>query len=289
MAFVVVLFRGEELTRREVAGPLVVGRAPDCDISVRDILLSRKHCQIVPGDGGTWVVEDLGSKNGTRIKGEAVTRAALHDGSSIRMGKTQLKFYTGAFRPNTAELAHGNGNGNGASRRRPADPFEALSGTVSAFEYKPEHPERDLSRLPTPLPKPSDPASYADEDVYSMLTEIVSSSWDSIYATASGPAAVRVDGQQQPPAATAPQRAKRRAPAVGTTVAGADLPPRSRHVPADPSLQVFFPDPPPDADPLAAPTRPSPAGPRRRWRDSMSAVLRATWNVLTGRALRRTG
>jgi hypothetical protein len=286
MAFVVVLFRGEELTRREVAGPLVIGRAPDCDISVRDILLSRRHCQIVPVDGGGWVVEDLGSKNGTRVKGEAVGRAALPDGASIRIGKTQLKFYTGKFRPAVTEHRPNSGPANGTSRRRPADPFEALSGTVSAFEYKPEHPERDLSRLPSPRPKPSDPASYADEDVYSMLTEIVSSSWDSIYATASGPAAVRVEGQQpspQPPA-------KRRAPAAGATVAGQSLPPRSRHVPADPSLQVFFPDPPPEPEPLpGAPARPAPAGARRRWRNSMSAVLRGTWNVLTGRSLRRTG
>src|SRR5687768_2667546 len=73
MAFVVVLFRGEELTRRELTGPLVIGRAPECDVSVRDILLSRRHCQISPApDGPGWIIEDLGSKNGTRIGGEAV-------------------------------------------------------------------------------------------------------------------------------------------------------------------------------------------------------------------------
>ena len=51
---------------------------------------------------------------------------------------------------------------------------------------------RKENNLPLPRPVPPEPASYAQEDVYSMLTEIASSSWDSIYATASGPAAVTV-------------------------------------------------------------------------------------------------
>lgn len=281
MAFVVVLFRGEELTRREVTGPLVIGRAPECDVSVRDILLSRRHCQIVP-DGDAWAVEDLGSKNGTRIKGEAVSRAKLADAMSVRMGKTQVKFYAGKFRPGTA--AANGASTNGANRRRPADPFEALSGTVEAFEYKPEHGERDLSRLPKPKPKPSDPAAYADEDVYSLLTEIASSSWDSIYATASGPAAVRVDGQQRPA-----KSGKRPAPVIAAaTVAGSDLPPRSRHVPADPSLQVFFPDPAPEAAAhVPANHEVAPSPPRRGWRNPLAGFGRAVWHVLAGRFARR--
>lgn len=285
MAFVVVLFRGEELTRREVTGPLVIGRAPECDVSVRDILLSRRHCQIVP-DGDGWFVEDLGSKNGTRIKGEAVTRAKLADAMSVRMGKSQIKFYVGKFRPGTSEHRSNNGAANGSARRRPADPFEALSGTVSAFEYLPEHGERDLSRLPCPRPKPSDPKSYADEDVYNLLTEIASSSWDSIYATASGPAAVRVDGQQ-----ASAKSAKRRVPGAQTAaVAAPDLPPRSRHVPADPSLQVFFPDPAPEIEPQPVAVRQvAPAAPRRGWVQATGAFFRGGWRLLIGRFARRAG
>ena len=221
MAFVLVLFRGEEVCRRELNGPTVVGRSPDCDISVRDILLSRHHCKLLPVDGAGWAIEDLGSKNGTHISGEAVQYATLKDGTSIRIGKTQVKFYTG----------HLNGappkkRPSSPPRRRPADPFEALSGTVSAFEFVPEK-TRDLSKLPTPRPHPSDPDSYANEDVYSMLTEIASSSWDSIYATASEPAAVMVAGQKP-----------RKLPVAGVKVAGTDLPPRRRNIVPDASLQV---------------------------------------------------
>ena len=152
MPFVVVSFRGEEVTRRELTGPMVIGRAPDCDVAVRDIILSRRHCRITPTDGGLWAVEDLGSKNGTRINGDNVQFSILEDGTSIRIGKTQVKYYKASLKPAPVGKRPGN------VRRRPADPFEALSGTVADFEFVPEK-TRDLSRLPTPLPKPADPAS----------------------------------------------------------------------------------------------------------------------------------
>lgn len=301
MAFVVVLFRGEELTRRELTGPLVIGRAPECDVSVRDILLSRRHCRIEPApEGGGWVIEDLGSKNGTRIGGEAVTRAKLRDAMGIRLGKTHVKFYAGAFRPGSSGLHRANGNATAnANRKRPSDPLEALSGTVEAFDYKAGRPARDVSRLPAPRPKPTDPAAYSDEDVYSLLTELASSSWDSIYATASGPAAVAVEGQAN---------GRRVAKAgSGGAAPGTDLPPRSRHVVADPSLQVIETEPSlteraaPGVGPsraaheaahgpvAAAPPPPQrPATPvRAGWRNPMTTVARGIYNVLTGRFFRR--
>lgn len=283
MAFVVVLFRGEELTRRELTEPLVIGRAPECDVSIRDILLSRRHCRIEPAPGGGWAVEDLGSKNGTRIGGELVTRATLRDAVGIRMGNTHVKFYAGAFRRGSGQRRAA---ANEPARRRPADPFEALSGTVEAFDYKSGKPARDLDRLPTPLPKPSDPKSYSDEDVYSMLTELASSSWDSIYATASGPAAVRVQGQQI-------RRVSK--PFEAVRAAGGGLPARRRHEPADPSLQAVATEPPPLAAPHSAaphPTHPAPrrdAFPpaRRGWFNPVAVLVRGLGAVVTGRFRRR--
>ena len=280
MAFVVVLFRGEEVTRRELSGPVVIGRAPECDISVRDILLSRRHCRLSPAaDGKSWGVEDLGSKNGTRIGGETVQFATLADGSSVRIGKTQVKFYTGSLKPAPV------GRKASPPKRRPADPFEALSGTVADFEYVPETAPRDLSRLPTPLPHPADPAGYARDGVYNMISEIASSSWDSIYATASGPAAVMVAGQ------------KEKSSPGGVKVAGADLPPRRRNVVTDASLQVehngaakvaesvpelAVPSPTSSAD-LTPPAPRKTNGHRGRFATMLSGMK----HVLTGRFLRR--
>src|SRR5215204_6575659 len=130
MAFVVVLFRGEEVTRRELKDdPIIIGRSPECDISVRDILLSRRHCKLTPTEKG-WAVEDLGSKNGTHIGPEVVQYALLKDGGSIRIGKSQLKFYTGSLRSAPAPKKPA-----AARPKRPADPFEALSGTVADFVF----------------------------------------------------------------------------------------------------------------------------------------------------------
>lgn len=280
MAFVLVLFRGEEVARRELNGPTVIGRAPDCDISVRDIILSRHHCKLTPVDAGGWAIEDLGSKNGTRIGGETVQYSVLQDGVSIRIGKTQVKFYTGSLSGSNIAKKRLSSSSN---RRRPADPFEALSGTVSDFEFVPEQ-TRDLSKLPTPLPQPADPDAYADEDVYSMLTEIASSSWDSIYATASEPAAVMVAGQKP-----------RKLPVAGVKVAGTDLPPRRRNIVPDASLQVD------DTGPtkfvqmvpeLAVPSPsatvpPAPVVRRGRLFTPVRTALRGVKHVLTGGFLRR--
>ena len=274
MAFVVVLFRGEEVTRRELSDvAIVVGRSPECDVSVRDILLSRRHCKLIPTEKG-WAIEDLGSKNGTHIGGETVQYSLLKDGTSVRLGKTQLKFYTGSLRSAPAPKKPAT-----PRPKRTADPMEALSGTVADFVFEPEGPKRDLSRLPTPLPKPADPASYGDEDVYTMLTEIASSSWDSIYATASEPAAVMVAGQKHRPL-----------PVAGAKVAGVDMPPRRRNVVTDPSLQVVHdgPEPPSSLDLIpTSPTKvPTPVKNGKRW-FGMGSVLRGVKQVLTGRIFRR--
>jgi pSer/pThr/pTyr-binding forkhead associated (FHA) protein len=43
--------------------------------------------------GGEAAVEDLGSRNGTYVGGERVTRARpLHDGDEIRIGRVVLTF-----------------------------------------------------------------------------------------------------------------------------------------------------------------------------------------------------
>src|SRR5579884_714142 len=66
MAYVVVSFRDQEILRQSLGRSVVIGRAPECDIVIRDILLSRRHCRIEK-DGSNWFLSDLGSKNGTRI------------------------------------------------------------------------------------------------------------------------------------------------------------------------------------------------------------------------------
>jgi pSer/pThr/pTyr-binding forkhead associated (FHA) protein len=182
MAYVVVSLKGQEVGRWPLEGPLSIGRSTECDVVIRDILLSRQHCRIEPYRGG-WVAVDLGSKNGTLSEdGHRIARRGLRDGEELTLGKTTIRFRTGRL-PATHK----------PPRKRPADPFEALSGTVAGMDvsavYDPAAVEafRQKNDMPAPRPMPREPAAYATDDLYSLLTEIASSSWDSIYAQASQP------------------------------------------------------------------------------------------------------
>ncbi|HSZ57243.1 MAG TPA: FHA domain-containing protein [Tepidisphaeraceae bacterium] len=176
MAYIIYHYKDEEVGRLKLEGPVLVGRSPECSVSIRDVLLSRVHCQIEPADEGGWALSDLGSKNGTRIAGNVITRHVLQEGDVVRMGKSTLRFFQGAFVPATAKPK--------PASQRPADPFEALSGTVSAFEFQPRGPIRKTDKLPTPKPGPQEPASFESKEVRGLVTELVSSSWDSIYEEA---------------------------------------------------------------------------------------------------------
>jgi predicted component of type VI protein secretion system len=178
MAYVIVFHKDREVARRPLEGPMVIGRSTECDLPVHDILLSRRHCRIEP-DGDTWTIADLGSKNGTRIGGTPVFKLPLTDRDVIRMGKTAVRFREGAFVP--APLPKTSG------MKRPADPFEALAGTVTDFTYTASTVAPNGIPLPTPKPVPREPAGYVQDDVRSMVSELVSSSWDSMYEMASRP------------------------------------------------------------------------------------------------------
>jgi hypothetical protein len=72
---------------------VVVGRSRECDIRVDDANVSRRHVEIVQESPTVWVVEDLGSTNGTEVNGRPLAgRARLDDGDSIAIGSTELVF-----------------------------------------------------------------------------------------------------------------------------------------------------------------------------------------------------
>lgn len=71
---------------------VVVGRGPDCHVTIDDPMLSRRHVRIVLGDEGP-TVEDLESRNGTQLNGAPLRgRASLEDGDRIRLGAQELVF-----------------------------------------------------------------------------------------------------------------------------------------------------------------------------------------------------
>jgi hypothetical protein len=70
----------------------VVGRSRDCEIVLDDGGVSRRHLEIRPEDTG-WVVVDLGSTNGARLNGHAISGSCpLQLGDRIELGSTTMVF-----------------------------------------------------------------------------------------------------------------------------------------------------------------------------------------------------
>lgn len=76
------------------AGSLTVGRSPDSDIVVRDVLASRHHA-IVHNVPSGLEIDDLGSVNGTFVDGARVSRAQLTDGDVVTIGNTDFSVQEG--------------------------------------------------------------------------------------------------------------------------------------------------------------------------------------------------
>lgn len=68
-----------------------VGRDASSDIAIADTKLSRMHFEVI-WDGQNAGLRDLGSTNGTKVGGRAVTESALPADSVITAGQSQFVF-----------------------------------------------------------------------------------------------------------------------------------------------------------------------------------------------------
>jgi len=69
---------------------LVLGRHLSCDVVFLSLNVSRRHARLVFRDGA-WVLQDLGSTNGTRVNGERVGRWKLQPGDHLVLGDQHLR------------------------------------------------------------------------------------------------------------------------------------------------------------------------------------------------------
>lgn len=77
----------------DLVGPeVVIGRSPDCQITIEDPLISRRHARIAIRDDHA-IVHDLGSRNGVRVNGRLIKgEQALKEGDRLRIGTQELVF-----------------------------------------------------------------------------------------------------------------------------------------------------------------------------------------------------
>lgn len=86
-------------------GEMVIGRDPAVAIPVSFPLTSWHHARLTVSFRGV-TIEDLGSKNGTRVRGERLVAAlALRDGDDVTIGTAEFVFRSGAARTATTDTA----------------------------------------------------------------------------------------------------------------------------------------------------------------------------------------
>lgn len=74
-------------------GELVLGRRPSCDIQMEYPNISGQHLKMI-FRGGYWLVEDLGSTNGTKVNGMRIQQTrTVYPGDILRIGKRDFTLH----------------------------------------------------------------------------------------------------------------------------------------------------------------------------------------------------
>src|SRR5437868_667238 len=64
-----------------------IGKGVECDLKLTDLAVSRAHVLLSPSPGG-YLIEDLGSTNGTRVNGARIPSAFVETKCTIELGTT---------------------------------------------------------------------------------------------------------------------------------------------------------------------------------------------------------
>ena len=87
------------------AAEIIIGRDTSCGVSINDGEVSRKHAQLSL-HGSAYVIQDLGSTNGTAINGQRITATqVLNPGDTISFGENIALQYEAGFDPNATMVA----------------------------------------------------------------------------------------------------------------------------------------------------------------------------------------
>ncbi len=123
---------------------VIIGRDSSCTIAINDAEVSRKHARL-SFQGGKYVIEDLGSTNGTFVNGQRlVSPVVLKSGDVVSLGEQIVLLYE-VLTPDAGETVI-------SRRNMPAPVVAPRSAPISAPRPAP---------APAPRPAPSQPQYYA--------------------------------------------------------------------------------------------------------------------------------
>ncbi len=132
MAFLTIRIKGVEGYRRHPLDKerLVVGRLSSSGIHIDHASVSREHCAIIKvvnldSNDEVWVVEDLGSSNGTRLgEAQVLARTQLKEKDIIKCGRARMTFHAGEI-----PVRHHSEPEILIYRAKPGDPLESVPCT----------------------------------------------------------------------------------------------------------------------------------------------------------------
>ena len=110
-----------------------IGRTDDNALVLSDFSVSRRHARITR-EGEDWVLEDLGSHNGTLVNEKIIQKKVLDDGDHIKIGNNHLVF----------QIAE-------------AEAEESEIDTGVTLEYVPPVPSPPKPEVPEPAPPEPEP------------------------------------------------------------------------------------------------------------------------------------
>src|SRR5512142_488823 len=132
---------------------LVIGRDTSSAIAINDAEVSRKHARL-NYQGGKYVIEDLGSTNGTFVNGQRlVSPVVLKSGDVISLGEQIVLMYE-VLMPDVGETVMSPRRSAPISQPRPA-PMQRPAPPPQPQYYTPPPPAQ--ASYNTPLP-PAEPA-----------------------------------------------------------------------------------------------------------------------------------
>ncbi|HVT26620.1 MAG TPA: FHA domain-containing protein [Lacipirellulaceae bacterium] len=83
----------------------LIGRAKECALRAGSEAISRRHCAIIHREN-SWTVRDLGSRNGTYVNDERITKEVpLKDGDELRVGPLKFRVIAEETKEKNATVA----------------------------------------------------------------------------------------------------------------------------------------------------------------------------------------
>jgi pSer/pThr/pTyr-binding forkhead associated (FHA) protein len=122
------------------AASIVIGRAPELDITIAHSSVSRVHAEVHALGGGRYEVIDKASANGVRVNGSLLKRGLLEAGDFIELGEVKLKFVGAGqiYRPGPEamrlEPQKDDGAQGGLATVRPPPPSGPVFGTTANID-----------------------------------------------------------------------------------------------------------------------------------------------------------